>query len=464
MLSQEPTLEDLVQISPQTDVERSTIRKITLRIVPFLGLMYFVNYLDRTNIGFAKLSMSTDLDLTETMFGLASGLFFIGYLLLEVPSNLALNRFGARRWIARIMVTWGIVATAMAFVNSATTLYWLRILLGAAEAGFFPGIMLYLTWWLPRRDRVRIIAAFLIALPLSSALGAPISAALIQFTNGALGLEGWRWMFLLEGLPAVVLGVVCWFYLTDRPKDAKWLTEPEKTWLIDQLNAEQQTGAGKKEHSVLKAMTNIRVIGLGLVYFGVVYGLYALSFYLPTVVAGFAKQFGTTFSIFQSGLIVAIPFFIGGVAMVLWGFHSDRTGERRWHLVAPIILGGVSIPVALYLNSPLAVMATISLTAIGIYCALPVFWHFPPLLLGGAGAAAGIALINTLGNTAGFAAPFITGWLADATGGFQAGMWAVGIFMLLSAGVAAVLARKAVEIGEPESPSAHQFGKAVTEG
>jgi MFS transporter, ACS family, tartrate transporter len=308
-------------------VARSALRKVAWRLVPFLGLLYFVNYLDRTNIGFAKLTMSEDLGLTETMYGLASGLFFIGYLLFEVPSNLALHRFGARRWIARIMVSWGVVASLMAFVDSAGTLYALRVLLGIAEAGFFPGIMLYLTWWLPRAQRVQLIGAFLVAIPLSSAFGAPLSGAIIQFGDGLFGLEGWRVMFLLEGLPAVVLGVVCWFYLTDRPEQARWLTAEERDWLTGTLAAEQGT-TGQREASPWRAMAAPRVVGLGLVYFGVVYGLYAVSFFLPTVVAGFAERFDAEYSIFETGAIVAVPFLVGAVAMVLWSRHSDRTDER----------------------------------------------------------------------------------------------------------------------------------------
>ena len=410
-------------------VARSALRKVAWRLVPFLGLLYFVNYLDRTNIGFAKLTMSEDLGLTETMYGLASGLFFIGYLLFEVPSNLALHRFGARRWIARIMVSWGVVASLMAFVDSAGTLYALRVLLGIAEAGFFPGIMLYLTWWLPRAQRVQLIGAFLVAIPLSSAFGAPLSGAIIQFGDGLFGLEGWRVMFLLEGLPAVVLGVVCWFYLTDRPEQARWLTAEERDWLTGTLAAEQRT-TGNREASPWRAMAAPRVVGLGLVYFGVVYGLYAVSFFLPTVVAGFAERFDAEYSIFETGAIVAVPFLVGAVAMVLWSRHSDRTDERRWHLALPAALGGVTIPVALYLDSPFAVMAVITLTAVGIFCALPVFWHFPPLVLTGAGAAAGIAMINSLGNASGFVAPYLTGWISDSTGSIRPALWLVGLAML----------------------------------
>jgi len=413
-------------------MQARVVRKVAIRLIPFLGLAYFLNYVDRTNIGFAKLTMSADLGLTETMFGLASGLFFIGYLLFEVPSNIALHRFGARRWIARILVTWGIIAAAMAFVPNATTLYVARILLGVAEAGFFPGIMLYLTFWFPRSVRVRLTGLFMIALPASSALGAPIAGAILQYADGFLGLAGWRVMFLVLGLPAVLLGIAAWFYLTDRPKDADWLAADERQWLDDTMAAEQQATQAGGKHRVRDSLKDPRVWALGLVYFGVTYGLYALSFFLPTIVAGFAESFDTTFSILENGLIVAVPFAIGAVAMVFWSRHSDRTGERVWHVALPALLGAVSIPVALYMESPLATMAVITVTAIGVFCALPVFWYLPSTFLAGAGAAAGIALVNTLGNSSGFGAPYITGFLLDATGNSRAGLWVVGVMMLIA--------------------------------
>ncbi|SDF93051.1 MFS transporter [Klenkia brasiliensis] len=415
------------------DLQARIVRKVAVRLIPFLGLAYFLNYVDRTNIGFAKLTMSEDLGLTETMFGLASGLFFIGYLLFEVPSNIALHRFGARRWIARILVTWGLVAAAMAFVPNATTLYVLRILLGIAEAGFFPGIMLYLTFWFPRSVRVRLTGMFMIALPASSALGAPIAGAILQYGDGLLGLAGWRVMFLVLGLPAVVLGIAAWFYLTDRPGDADWLAPDERRWLDDTMAAEQQATGATGKHRVRDSLRDPRVWALGLVYFGVTYGLYALSFFLPTIVAGFAESFDTSFSILENGLIVAVPFAVGAVAMVFWSRHSDRTGERVWHVALPALLGAVSIPVALYMESPLATMAVITVTAVGVFCALPVFWYLPSTFLAGAGAAAGIALVNTLGNSSGFGAPYVTGFLLDATGSSRAGLWVVGAIMLVAA-------------------------------
>ncbi|SSC23175.1 Major Facilitator Superfamily protein, partial [Klenkia terrae] len=413
-------------------MQARVVRKVAVRLIPFLGLAYFLNYVDRTNIGFAKLTMSADLGLTETMFGLASGLFFIGYLLFEVPSNIALHRFGARRWIARILVTWGLIAAAMAFVQNAPMLYAFRVLLGIAEAGFFPGIMLYLTFWVPRSVRVRLTGLFMIALPASSALGAPVAGAILQYWDGLFGLAGWRIMFLVLGLPAVVLGVAAWFYLTDRPKDADWLAADERRWLDDTMAAEQQATQASGKHRVRDSLRDPRVWALGLVYFGVTYGLYALSFFLPTIVAGFAESFDTEFSILENGLIVAVPFAVGAVAMVFWSRHSDRTGERVWHVALPALLGAVSIPVALYMESPLATMAVITVTAVGVFCALPVFWYLPSTFLAGAGAAAGIALVNTLGNSSGFGAPYITGFLLDATGNSRAGLWVVGVMMLVA--------------------------------
>lgn len=437
----------------QDDLGRRVVSKVARRLVPFMCLAYFVNYLDRTNIGFAQLTMSDDLELTATMFGLASGLFFVGYLLFEVPSNLALHRFGARRWIARIMVSWGIVAAAMAFVQSAGWLYALRVLLGIAEAGFFPGMILYLTFWFPRRERARITSWFLVAIPLSAAIGSPLSGAILQYADGWFGLDGWRVMFLLEGLPAVLLGVMAWFYLTDRPEDASWLDDDEREWLVAEMAKEHTEVSHAHGWSLKRSLTSPRVLALAFVYFGVVYGLYALSFFLPTIVAGFSESFGTDFSLFQTGLIVSVPFVVGGIAMVWWGRHSDRTGERVWHTALPAILGGLAIPVALYLGSPFLVMAAVTVTSVGIFAALPVFWSLPSAFLTGAAAAAGIALINSLGNLAGFVAPYLTGVVVDATGNAQVGMWFVGGLMVL-AGVVVVAVGAAPQVTREDSPAA----------
>ncbi|MEU7632070.1 MFS transporter [Nocardia sp. NPDC049220] len=412
----------------------ATLRKVTIRLVPFLGLLYFVNYLDRVNIGFAGPNgMKTDLGLTETAFGFASGIFFVGYLLLEVPSNLALHRFGARRWIARIMASWGVVATAMAFVPDATVLYFLRFTLGVVEAGFFPGILLYLTYWFPQAQRARIVALFMTAVPISTAVGATFSSLVIQYGDGVFGLSGWRFMFLVEGLPAIALAVVTWFYLTDRPAQARWLVPAEREWLSEEL-AEEQAAVERAEHwTVRKALTHPRVLGLALIYGGIVYGLYALGFFLPTIIDGFQQQYGTNYSVVQRGLINAVPYLVGAVVMVWWSRHADRTGERMWHVAAPALVGGLAIPIALSLGDPFAAMVAVTVCAVGVLAALPTFWALPSTFLSGAAAAGGIALINSVGNISGFVAPYVTGGLKDVTGSQQAGLWVVGLAMTASA-------------------------------
>jgi MFS family permease len=371
-----------------TEPRSRVVRKVALRLVPYLCLLYFVNYLDRVNIGFAGPNgMREELQLTATAFGFASGVFFIGYLLLEVPSNLALHRFGARRWIARIMVTWGVLATAMAFVPNGSVLVLLRFLLGVAEAGFFPGIILYLTYWFPASERARVVALFMAAVPISSALGATLSGLLVEAGDGLFGLSGWRVMFLVEGVPALVLAVVTWFYLTDRPSDAKWLTADERRWLARELGEEQRRTEAEHHWPLRKALTHPRILALAFVYFGIVYGLYTLGFFLPTIIAGFEQQFGTKLSVVERGLVNAIPYAIGAVVMVLWARHGDRTRERTWHVALPVLIGGVAIPIALYLGNPVAAMAAVTVCAVGVCAALPTFWALPSSFLTGAAAA-----------------------------------------------------------------------------
>lgn len=426
------------------------MRKVAWRLSPFLGLLYFVNYLDRTNIGFAAPhGMNDALGLDKAAFGLASGIFFIGYLLLEVPSNLALHKVGARRWIARIMVSWGIVASAMAFVPNAGTLYGLRFLLGIAEAGFFPGIILYLTFWFPKRERAKAVALFMVAVPLSSVFGAPLSAWLIDIGHGALlGMDGWRFMFLMQGLPAILLGICCWFYLTDRPKDAGWLEPAERDWLQKEMDVEHAETGRRYHYPLRKALTQPRILALAFVYFGIVYGLYAVGFFLPTIIAGFQQTFNTNYSVIEQGFIVAIPYVFGAIAMYFWARHGDRTRERVWHVAIPAIIGGIAIPIALYLQSPFTTMVAVTICAMGICSALPTFWPLPTTFLTGAAAAGGIALINSLGNLAGFVGPYVTGWLTDLTGTPKAGLWVVGAFMI-AAGLTA-LALKAAPVPDDE--------------
>lgn len=412
------------------DLETRTVRRVTVRLVPLLMALYFVNYLDRTNLGIAKAEVSADLQLSATMFGLASGIFFIGYVLVEVPSNLALARFGARRWLARIAVSWGIVAVALGFAPNATTLLVLRFLLGVAEAGLFPGVVFYLSQWFPAAHRARMVGVFMLAIPIASALGTPLAAWLIQAGHGvAFGLAGWRFMMICVGLPAVILGVICWFYLTDRPQDAHWLTAAQRRWLVDTLAEEHRATAARHHYPLRRTLTSPRVWALALAYFGIVYGLYALAFFLPSIIAGVNQTFGVRLSLIQVGLITAVPYLFAAAAMFFWSRHADRSREYVWHVALPLILGGLTIPVALYLRHPVAVMVPVTFAAIGIYSALPVFWALPSKFLTGAAAAGGIGLINSLGNLGGFAAPYTTGALADLTGSNRSGMWVIGVVM-----------------------------------
>ena len=417
-------------------VERSAIRKVSWRLVPFVALMFFINFLDRTAISFAGPNgMSKDLGLSAAQFGLAAGVFFIGYIVLEIPSNLALHRFGARRWLARIMVTWGIVALLFTWVSSIPGLYTLRFLLGVAEAGFFPGAILFLSMWVPARHRSHILALFYLAQPLTIVIGAPVAALLIE-AHGAFGLAGWRIMFFGVAIPAILVGVIAWFYLADRPSQANWLSPAEQNWLTAKLAEEEQAKTASARPHTLRpgaAMMSGRVWMFALVYFGLIYGLYALAFFLPTIIGGFEARFGTHFNVFQKGMITAIPYLPAAVALFLWSRSATKRGVRAWHIGIPALVGALSIPVALYMRSPTASIAVITITACAIFSALPNFWALPARFLSGAAAAAGIALINTVGNLAGFVAPYITGLVKDATGSYQAPMFIVGAFMLMSA-------------------------------
>lgn len=427
----------------ESPVARSAIRKVAIRLVPFVALMFFINYLDRTAIGFAAPNgMNDDLALSAAQFGFASGVFFIGYILLEVPSNLALHRFGARKWLARIMVSWGIVAVLFTWVQNFEQLVVLRFLLGVAEAGFFPGAILFLSLWVPSRYRGRILMLFYLAQPLTTVIGAPLAGALIQQHGVFFGLEGWRFMFLGVAIPAVIVGVVAWFYLKDSPADAAWLTAEEKTWLTGALAAERSATEAREKHvSARFAFRSGRVWALSFIYFGFIYGLYALAFFLPTIIEGFQEQTGQTFDVFQKGLITAIPYLPAAIVMVLWSRDAHRRGMKTWHIAVPAVAGAVSIPLALFAGSPAATIAVITVTACAIFAALPNFWTLPTRFLTGAAAAAGVALINTVGNLAGFSAPYITGAVRDWTGGYEMPMVIVGIVMLVSAVLMVLLAR-----------------------
>ncbi|WP_110650507.1 MFS transporter [Salinicola peritrichatus] len=426
-------------------VESSAIRKVAWRLVPFVALMFFVNYLDRTAISFAAPNgMNVDLALSAAQFGFASGIFFLGYILLEVPSNLALHRFGARKWLARIMVSWGVVALLFTWVDSAGGLYFLRFMLGVAEAGFFPGAILFLSLWVPARYRSRILALFYLAQPLTTVIGAPLAAALIQHDGAFFGLAGWRFMFFGVAVPAIVLGVIAWFYLVDRPADARWLAAEEKAWLTAELEGEsrKKIGASHEKKGLKQAFFSGRVWALCLIYFGFIYGLYALAFFLPTIIGGFEAQFGTSFDLMQKGLITAIPYLPAAIVLYFWSRDATRRGVRRWHIALPAFTGAVSVPLALFMDSPAATVAMITITACSIFAALPNFWTLPTRFLDGAAAAAGVALINTIGNIAGFSSGYLTGALHDLTGSYTLPMFVVGGFMAMAGVLMLLISRQ----------------------
>ena len=413
-------------------IEDRTIARASARLVPFLILCFFVAYLDRVNVGFAALTMNRDLGLSAAAYGFGAGVFFLTYSLFEVPSNLLLERMGARRWIARIMLTWGILSGATAFIQGETSFYAVRMLLGIAEAGFFPGIIFYLTLWFPAVYRARIIGAFLAAVPLATVIGAPVSGLLLGF-DGVMGLRGWQWLFLLEAVPALILSVVVFFYLTDRPADAAWLAPDERAWLVSRLRQEQQKRESVRTYNVVQALCNPKVLALSLVYFGAVANNYGLSFFLPQIV----KAFGGSNA--QAGLVTAIPYVAGAIGAVWWGRHSDATRERRFHLVAALLLGSIGIAVSTAIDDPVLKIAVLCAAGFGIFGSLPVFWTLPTAFLGGAAAAGGIALINSIGNLAGFVAPFVVGSIKDATGGFTGGLLCVSAASLVAAMIVLVL-------------------------
>jgi ACS family tartrate transporter-like MFS transporter len=415
-------------------LEARVIRRITLRIIPFIMLLYFIAFLDRVNIGFASLTMNKDLGFSPSVFGFGAGIFFIGYFLFEVPSNLILHKVGARIWIARVMITWGMVSVAMAFVQGTTSFYILRFLLGAAEAGFFPGIILYLSYWFPARRRAAVTAIFMAAAPLSTALGSPISGALLEM-HGLLGFAGWQWMFILEAIPAIILGVVVLFYLTDRPEKAKWLTDEERGWLVGAMNAEQAGKAGSASHGIWRGLADMRVLALSLVYFGTSAGLYTLGIWAPQII----KEFGLTS--LQVGFVNAIPAVIAIAAMVFWARHSDRTGERTWHVVGACLLAAGGLVYAGSVASVVTLIVALSLVNIGISSSKPPLWSMPTLFLSGSAAAAGIATINSIGNLGGFVGPSMIGWIKDATGSFEGGLFFVAGLLVLSAVLTLLLAR-----------------------
>jgi ACS family tartrate transporter-like MFS transporter len=404
-----------------TPVQRA-VRKAAARLLPFLCLLYFVAYLDRVNVGFAALTMRRDLGLSDSDYGFGAGIFFLGYVLFEVPSNLMLKRFGARRWIARIVITWGLVSIAMAAVNDARSFWTLRFLLGVAEAGFFPGIILYLTFWFPNSARGAVIGYFLLANPLTTVVGAPLSIALLK--THVAGLAGWRTMFILEGIPAILLGIAVLFWLVDSPTDASWLDADESRALEAAVRREQDPSS----HTSLRAaLANPQVWLFGVIYLGLNLSSYGIGFWAPQLihtVGGFTNT--------QTGFITAVLYACAGVAMFVGGRHSDRTRERVWHLTAPALLGSVGFVVGSQTGGVYLALIWYTVGMAGLYAALPVFWTLPASRLTGTAAAGGIALINSIGTLGGYFGPVIMGRLNQATGGYSSGLIVVAASLALA--------------------------------
>jgi ACS family tartrate transporter-like MFS transporter len=415
---------------------QSALGKARRRIIPFLFLLYVVAYLDRVNVGFGALDMNRDLGFSAAVYGFGSGIFFLSYTLLEVPSNLLLARVGARVWIARITLTWGLVASMMAFVNGTAMFYGLRFVLGAAEAGFFPGIIFYLTRWFPARERARTISIFMTATAMAGVIGAPLSSALLRL-EGFRGLHGWQWLFIIEGIPAVLLAPVVLRYLTERPEDAAWLTADERSALAREIALEQAHAPGTHVRFA-DAVWSARLWALSAVYFCLILGFYGVSFWLPQIVQAAGALSSATVV-----MLSAIPYFVAAMGMVIIGAHSDRTGERRWHVAGSALVGATGF--ALTALAPAAVatsLATLSIAALGIWGALGPFWTMPPAFLRGTAAAGGIAVVNSVGNLGGFVGPFFVGYVREVTGSFSGGLLGLAASLVLAASIALAVGRR----------------------
>ena len=385
-------------------------RKVKWRLIPFLMACYVVAYLDRVNVGFAKLGMSDELGIGEAAYGLGAGIFFIGYFLFEIPSNMALHRFGARRWIARIMISWAVVSAACAFIGGPTSFYVLRFLLGVAEAGFFPGIILYVSYWFPSSRRGEIIALFMVAIPLAGIVGGPLSGLIMHGMDGTAGWRGWRWMFLIEAIPAVVLGCLVPRMLPSRPAEADWLDSSERAQIEQDLADDEPEGV-RHHASIRDIFGDPQIMRLALIYFGCIMGQYGFTFWLPTMIDDISGG-----SPLVVGLFSVLPYACAAVTMLLVGRSSDRTGERRWHLVLPLLVGAGALIFTPMAQNPVPAIALLCLAAAATLTASPLFWNLPTAFLRGSAAAVGIAAINSVGNLAGFVSPLLIGWVSGTTG------------------------------------------------
>ncbi len=412
-------------------LEKSAMRKIYMRLLPFAVLSYFLAYIDRINVSFAGLTMRGDLDMTATAFGFATGTFYWGYFIFEVPSNVVMEKVGARLWIARIMITWGILAGITAMVTGPTSYGIVRFLLGAAEAGFFPGIVLYFTYWFPSYHHARIVSGFLIGLPIAVALGAPVSTALLSL-DGMFGLKGWQIMYIAEAIPTVIIGVATLFVLTDRPEQAKFLTQEERIWLAARLLAERRAKEAVKTFSIWQAMFDPKVLLLSLNYLGIVTASLGMLIFIPQII----KSLGS-FSNMTVGWLTMIPYIAGGISLVVWGRISDRMNERRWNLLGACVVSTIGLVIAGLAMGSWWALVGMSIAAVGFYGSKGPFWAMPPMFLTGTGAAAAIAWINSIGNLGGFFGPWYVGVMKDATGSYAGGLFGLALLSLVASLVCA---------------------------
>jgi MFS transporter, ACS family, tartrate transporter len=408
-------------------LEASTMRKVYLRLLPFAVVCYILAYIDRINSSFAALTMRGDLNMSAADFGFAVGTFYWAYFLFEVPSNVIMEKVGARIWIARIMITWGIFATATAFVTGTTSFAIVRFLLGMGEAGFFPGLILYFTYWFPARHHARIVSGFLVGLPIAVAAGAPVSTGLMSL-HGLFGLKGWQIMYIAEGVPTILLGIVCYFVMTNKPEQAKFLTAQEKEWLTARIASERRAKESVRVYSMLESMWNPRVLLLALNYFGIVTASLGMLFFIPQII----KSLGN-FTNMQVGWLTMIPYICGGIALIVWGRISDRMNERRWNLLLACILSTGGLVMAGLTMGTWWALVGMSLAAMGFYGSKGPFFAMPPMFLSGTALAAGIAWINSLGNLGGFFGPWWIGIMKDATGSYAGGLYGLALLSLISA-------------------------------
>ncbi len=409
-----------------TDTESAAYRKVTRRLLPLLLASYILAYLDRVNVSFAKLQMAVDLGFSDLIYGTGAGLFYVGYFLFEVPSNIILHRIGARIWIARIMITWGIISASMMFIANVSTFYVLRFFLGVAEAGFFPGIILYLTYWYPAHRRARIISLFMLGIPMAGILGGPLSGWIMRDFDQLMGLRGWQWMFFVEAIPSIIMGLILLRFLDDGICHAAWLTDHERVLLQENIARDERT---KEKTPVLLVLKSPRVWILSVIYFTVGMGLSAIVLWLPTIIKGM----GVT-DVFQVGLLAAIPWCATFIPMMLMSRHADKTGERRWHFIIPLLFVALGLTCsALFSANHVLVFIALTVSCCAVMTAYPLFWSLPTAFLAGTGAAAGIAVINSIGGLSGFVSPYLLGWIKQTTGSLHIGMYLVSACLITGA-------------------------------